>query len=138
MSAFVVSDGTMQKVVTALCEDHESCEDADKLGRDLFRLNEAAVNHRYAACKHVTPQEGKGEGWTWKVSGALRNCHRVPVDRATACAWLKAMHCLKYQLSEGEQFTNTLLFERLSRRIRTFESSIISNLPEYDAAPWSE
>jgi hypothetical protein len=137
MSAFVVRDATMQKVVSALRQDNESCEDADKLGRDLFALNEDAVDHRYAAHPLVTPRQGSDYwDWTWRGSSANHNGHGVPIQLALACDWLKAMHCLRYQCSEGEQFEKTDLYVRLTKRIHQFESAIVCGLPEYDQADW--
>ena len=136
MSAFIVSEETMQKVVSAMLASHEACEDADRLGRKLFALNESAVNYRYAARPQSEPQAGDYSAWSWRVTSPLRNSEGVPQDRAIACEWLKVMHCLRYQMSEGEQFEQTALYQRLHKRIHEFEYAIVSSLPEYDAAAW--
>lgn len=132
MSAFVVSDRTMQVCVTALHNRQLACEDADKLGRDLFALNERAVNWRYDG----VDKPDSPSGWEWKVTCPLVHGDGIPVDRKLACEWLKALHCLRYQLTEGEQFIEHDLYKRIEKRAHQIESYLAQSLPEYQNAPW--
>lgn len=133
MSAFVVSRETMQVCVTALHDRMSDCRNADQLGRDLFALNEQAVNWRYPN----GPQDvGLYAEWQWRVTCPLVDGNGIPVDRKTACQWLKALHCLRYQLTEGEKFETHNLYKRIMERIRQIETSIVCQLPEYNEAPW--
>lgn len=134
MSAFVISRETMQVVVTALRDPNNAAEDADKLGRDLFALNERAVEWRYN--QEADAEPSSYADWIWRVASPLLDGYGAPVYRKTACEWVKALHCLRYQLSEGEPFETHSLYLRIQQRIRELESGIVHNLPEYDAAPW--
>ena len=123
--------------MSALLREHEPCEAADQLGRDLFALNEAAVNYRYAASPHVPQQAGDYSGWSWRGTGAEDNGDGVPGSLTVACDWLKALHCLRYQCTEGEPFERHILYARLTQRIGEFETAIVRGLPEYDTAAWN-
>ena len=77
MSAFVVSDSCMQYCVSALNPDRASCEDADRLGRELFELNEKAVAYRYGHVQHPAPSE-----WRWKLTCPMMHARAsLPADR---------------------------------------------------------
>ena len=47
MSAFIVSDRTMQAAVAALDDQNQPCAQLDQLGLELYKLNDAAVQSRY-------------------------------------------------------------------------------------------
>jgi len=126
----------MQRCVSAMQKPNLACEDADQLGRDLYELNRQAVQCRYP---QDAPDEVPGavipDGWKWRVTSVLHNGHGIPEDRATACDWLKALHCLSYQCSEGD-VPESPLYQQIDRRIRQIEAHLACSLPEYDAAPW--
>ena len=134
MSAFIVSPETMQRCISALHKHEQPCEEADRLGRELFALNVKAVQYRYPD----SPVESleKWTQWTWRVSCPLIDGHGMPDDRAVACDWLKALHCLVYQLSEGDEVPGTTLYARVQGRIAEIENHIAMSLPEYEAAAW--
>ena len=134
MSAFIVSDRTMQLAVAALRVPTQSCEDADNLGRELYALNLQAVNHRYGG-RH-TPGEEINPEWQWKGTYPLVGYANIPEDLATACEWVKALHCLRYQMSEGDAVPATAHYAEITARIRQIEAHIVTRLPEYDSAPW--
>ena len=141
MSAFIVSNQTMQHCVTALTTDQHSCEDADQLGRDLFRLNIQAVNHRYQDSQPETKDQMTDDldayaGWKWKLTINRTNAQGGPEDRAVACQQLKSLHCLRYQMSEGEDVPATALYRDIERRTVELARLIVTGLPEYDAAEW--
>ena len=138
MSAFIVSPETMQRCVTAMHHRHEPCAHADQLGRELFKLNMRAVAHRYP---NDTPStlpgmdEEMAEIWTWRVDCPLLH-YDCPDDLGIACDQLKALHCLRYQLTEGDEVPATSLYGQIERRIQELEGHIVTRLPEYKAAAW--
>lgn len=134
MSAFIVSNRTMQRAVTALRNPNHTCEDADRLGRELYALNLQAVNHRYKG-RH-TPGEVIDPEWTWNLTQPLTGYGNIPEDMTIACQWLKALHCLHYQMTEGDAVPATALYADITARIRQIETHIVTNLPEYNAADW--
>jgi len=131
MSAFIVSPETMQRCVSALHHRHDPCAQADQLGRELFKLNAQAVAHRYGKCDEI-PEESD---WTWRVDcpSLYYDC---PDDLGIACDQLKALHCLRYQLTEGDEVPATSLYGQIKRRIQELEGHIVTRLPEYKAAAW--
>lgn len=135
MSAFVVSDRTMQRVVSAMKKLEGSCEDADQLGRDLFELNRQAVAHRYPQ-EATRILENDTAGWTWSVTCPLGDGRGLPSDRTVCCEWLKAMECLHYQMSEGDAVPTSPLYAQLEKRINEYKSHVVHWLPEYEAAAW--
>ena len=129
MSAFIVSDSTMQSAVSAMHSPRHSCEDADVLGQKLYDMNHKAVQARY-------PSRGYGATvFKWKPSGHLANGNNIPEDLTTACQWLKALHCLRYQCSEGD-VPEMLLYKALEKTIHQFESHLATIHPEYKQAEW--
>lgn len=141
MSAFVVSDRTMQQCVSALTTDRQSCEDADQLGRDLYRLNVLAVNHRYRDSRpeiqeRMTDEPDAYAEWRWKVNNVVGDAAMLPENRVVACQQLKALHCLRYQMSEGEEVPASALYHDVERRTVELARQIVSGLPEYDKATW--
>lgn len=136
MSAYVVSSETVQLCVTAL---HSACapkiwnpEEANELGRALFLLNEQAVNYRYPNRDQST---GTYSDWVWHPAMPLLDCYGMPINRRLACQWVKALRNLRYQLTEGEQFTSHRLYVMIDGKIRDIEESIVIGLPDYkDAA----
>lgn len=134
MSAFIVEDTTIDKVVTFLRDDSDSewarrelaedfkldiagtPEDAQLLGAALVAMNTRAVNARY--------RENE-------VATAYRYC---PATAPTIVA-LKAMRCLVYQCSEGD-VPATPLYKFLDDFSKQVALRLVSRMPAYDAAPW--
>jgi hypothetical protein len=119
MSAFIVSEACMHKVVSALHDERASCEDCDRLGRELYAMNARAVAARYRDRVVV------GDGSTYRYSP------RVP----TPIEALKALECLRCQCTEGDMDRETL-YSRLTDRINDLRADIVRELPEYSVAPW--
>ncbi len=126
MSAFQVSNETINRVLHLLDLDHCGCVrtlghslDYDAKGQALWQLNSDAVNYRYRQSK-----EPLFEQFKWSP----RNYSLFEM--------LKAGECWRYQCSEGEQFESHNLYSEVSESIRSLRSLIVSRLPEYDAVPW--
>jgi hypothetical protein len=139
MSAFMVADETINRVITSLSWKitksqwlKKKVEDAlqidtskhnweEDLGHAMFELNIAGVNDRY----------GDNEA---KKFRALN--YRYAPARGSQIQVLKSLQCWLYQCMEGEvvkkplyQFFNTFIEPHLM-------NSIISDLPEYNSAEW--
>ena len=139
MSAYIVEDGTINRVVTWLSWEITlsrwlkiKVEDAlkidtskhnweEELGHAMFELNIAGVNDRY----------GENEA---KKFRALN--YRYAPAHGSKIQVLKSLQCWLYQCMEGEvvkkplyQFFDTFIKPHLM-------SSIISDLPEYKRAEW--
>lgn len=140
MSAFIVSEPTMQKVVCGIqrvakdwthlrtlvgVKDNE-CTEWDTLGARLFNLNRYAVTERYGNSDHW-PLE------SYETCFVASNAFSGFTD--IQC--LKAMKCLRYQCSEGDTDTKPL-YLALEACITALMSNIIDDLPEYAEAKWGE
>lgn len=136
MSAFIVSDHTMQRVVRGMYPAWCSSDAFSHYGRELYRLNAEAMRVRYG---HDPADYADLENWEYnpclRICGILDR-DDIPENLAEACGILKAMHCLLYQCSEGEQLTEQAAYKALQKRIHLYEATIVDRLPEYDAAPW--
>jgi hypothetical protein len=128
MSSFIVSDGTISRVVELLDLDTMSMEIkrrnsmgggvGDKLGRELWQLNSAATGWRYST------EPDKLPAFKYK-----------PNPHLTPAALVKAAHCWMYQCSEGE-FEEHELFIRVKAYTQRVESAIVGSLRGYETAEW--
>lgn len=138
MSAFIVSDAVMQKVVRAISVSRnsswsqpfagisvKSANDLDRIGAALFDMNDEAVSQRYGD----EPQHA-GEGWKF-------NNNFAPMSTNEKVAASKAMQCLIYQCSEGDVMDNGL-FAALKAEAAYLAEDIIASLPAYADAAWGE
>src|SRR6266581_8742679 len=139
MSAFMVEDQTINRVVTWLTRevstqfsyigriarkydvDLVSEKWDEKLANAMFQLNCDGVNARYG--------EGEAEkfrplNFTFKPEG---NTFRVQV--------LKSLQCWKYQCSEGD-VPRTKLYRFFEEVENYLALKIVMDLPEYDKAKW--
>jgi len=130
MSAFIVSDGTMDLVVSAaikIAEDRGNgqfaniltrrSEAGDLIGAKLYALNHEAVAQRYDEGESSTP-------YRWQPAGYQNRVR-----------WYKAIQCLRYQCAEGDA-PETPLYAELTALERIVASYIIDELPAYKEAPW--
>lgn len=120
MSAFVISDKTMHRCVSAFSENKAS-EDCDEIGRNLFKMNNDAVESRYQDRHPDTFYDPEK--------------YRYRVMFPDKLNQVKALHCLRYQCSEGD-VPECDLYKELESKIREIESRIVHSLPEYEALPW--
>ena len=135
MSAFMVLDKTINRVITFLKDDQESKwfrsehyslnsrhtdEEWAELGQALFQMNIDGVDSRY----------GIGE-----AAGFRPLDYKFSYEFATKIQVLKSLDCLLYQCSEGE-VPKTPLFKALNDYSNFLAHSIVGRLPDYDKAEW--
>ena len=140
MSAFVVDDRTINRVVTWLSEQRTDSQyhreilketglnllsegAAAQLAQDMRILNCDAVNQRYAHIKdHGMIPVGDLQ---WTYENTIRPMQVY-----------KSLRCWLYQCAEGHVPQRPLykLLERLATRLA---HEIVCDLPEYDKAEWS-
>lgn len=117
MSAFVVNNMTIHRCLEGLVFAKLAFGYSPTLGQKLLDLNARAVNERY---------EENEEAPKFKI------VHDVPVSKISA---VKALHCLRYQCSEGD-VPKDPLFKKISRAIEILSEDIVCNLPEWNEEPW--
>jgi hypothetical protein len=126
MSAFVVSPSVIDKVVGYMYDgqhrenERVQCYTSDQLnelGKTLYGMNMDAVNQRYEESNEPPEYEYR-----------QRNCNRHET--------LKAMHCLRYQCTEGN-VPECALYAKLTEAIHSLADDIVTDSPEWDAAPWN-
>jgi hypothetical protein len=129
MSAFIVEDATISKIVTFIngwCDadwyrssfekagvDHH---DPEAFGTALAQMNQDAVCQRY--------QDEPAE-LTYRYQPVL----------ASKVAVYKAIQCLSYQCAEGN-VPERPLYQLLEKLEACLAGDIIRELPEYDKAVW--
>jgi hypothetical protein len=116
MSAFIVNNNTIHRCLMGLCYAKLSFEYNKELGQKLLELNARAVAQRY---------EEPEEKVVFKGS-------KFPVSPIGA---VKALHCLRYQCSEGD-VPQDPLFKKISRAIEILSEDIVCNLPQWNEEPW--
>ena len=117
MSVFLVTNETINRVVSAMLAENEACEDGDKLGAELLRMNHEALAARY------------GDSVPSDVTFRYRHESYMKHNR------LKAMACLHYQCSEGD-VPDCDLYQRLEKAIDDLAYDIATSTQEYNDAPW--
>ena len=141
MSAFIVEDKTINKIVTwfrreiyrreSSCIDHLAKKyDIDlisdlwdePLAKAMFALNCNAVNARY----------GEGEAEKFRP---LDYTYR-PEPYLTLIEVFKALQCWLYQCCEGDIPETSKLYQFFREIENYLARKIVSNLPEYDNAEW--
>lgn len=139
MSAFLVSDGTMDRVVSAISKMRGRTSQAgapvfagvvlqgeraeDEIAQKLYSMNAQALSARYGDDEKELSL-AFFRSYRWQPRG-----YNKPVE------WFKALQCLLYQCSEGD-VPQSALFKELDRLCRELADEIISTLPAYRAAPW--
>jgi hypothetical protein len=139
MSAFVVNDATINKVVsflafnqmksrhywpTRVLKDHYDLtndEDAHRLAHDMFELNVIAVDQRY----------GEGEAADFRpLNFEYRSIMPPP-----AIVVYKALQCWHYQCSEGD-VPERELYQLMDSIHNDLAHEIIHDMPQYEQAAW--
>ena len=139
MSAFIVEDTTINRVVTWLkregapshftldrlarkyCVDLASDQWDEKLARAMFQLNCDGVNARY----------GEGEAGKFRPL----NFTYKPEGDTFLVQVLKSLQCWKYQCSEGD-VPETKLYQFFEEVEHHLALQIVIRSPEYDKAKW--
>lgn len=137
MSAFVVKDKTINRVVTFLSMgrdldwirrllasngyDLETDTGKKKLADDMFSLNVKGVDARY----------GEGEANHFRP---LNFAYRLEPHFSTITAY-KSLGCWLYQCQEGDIAEESALYKLMSQVKGLIAEHIVSGLAEYDKAP---
>lgn len=160
MSAFVVGENTMDRVVAVICGETrwgymlrefagtripDNPEAMTEIGRKLYAMNCWAVGERYPDCKgrdlpgieggHKLPTKYKFRGERLRGKGGVN-------DRDGGMDWIqnyKSLICLVYQCSEGdieEREPHKALYAELAKVCGILAEHILARTPEYDAAEW--
>jgi hypothetical protein len=137
MSAYVVDDSTINKIVSFLNAkamgydgrhrykiegyDLSKEDDCERLANDMFALNVAGVNARY----------GEGEAAKFRP---LNFIYRFQIPQPVIPT-LVALECFLYQCAEGD-IVNHPLYLALRRLESAMCQAIVHALPEYSRASW--
>jgi hypothetical protein len=104
------------------------------IGRALFKMNIEAVMQRYPDCR---ADPSHLPGWdgcqTMPETYDFNDWRPMTVADLTGC--LEALHCLRYQCSEGN-VPETDLFAALQSACTLLAETIIETLPNYTRAAW--
>jgi hypothetical protein len=145
MSAFVIDEGTMNRVVRAICHknrygqvirkfmgiDTSERDAPTRIGRLLFTLNIEAVMQRYPDCEE---KPGKLPGSY--DAPVLPQTYRAKINpMGTLVDGYKAVRCLIYQCSEGD-VDQSECYRALDAAAGEIAHCIVSGLPAYEAAGW--
>lgn len=121
MSAFIISDQTMHRVVHAFAKHHDiaamDCASLDELGRRFYILNAAAVAARYGEADEPA------------------DYRYAPLGEVPLVHMYKALDCLIYQCSEGD-VPERPDYAMLTCMRAKLAMQIVHASPEYDRAPW--
>jgi hypothetical protein len=138
MSAFIVEDETINRVIGALkgfdrqspiakrlreelSLDLTTRQSRHELGTAMFALNCNAIEQRY----------GAGEA---KEFRALDYSYRPTT--ATLVQAYKSLRCWLYQCSEGDVKETSLLYQTMSALTGDLAEEIVEKLPAYEKAEW--
>jgi len=119
MSAFLVENETINKVVSYMLPDNASHADGTTLGAKLLTMNHVALKERY--------------GDKMPESVKFRYKYKSYVGRVRQCIVIKAMRCLRYQCSEGN-VPESDLYKQLVKSLHQLALDIVDKLPEYESA----
>jgi hypothetical protein len=145
MSAFFCNDVTLTKCVTAILGATERFGDYSWSNAHEDRWPRAAVEHRREMGSAI------GRALRRMNDDALFQRYNDRVPRGDLAYeypedppsqpiihCLKALHCFSYQCLEGNVPETNPLYDELKQVIGLVADSIVSSLPEYDAAPWGD
>ena len=138
MSAFIVEDKTINKIVTWLAYSQDASWDRrqiEKLGYDLskrFSVEKLAKDMFALNCRAVDARYGQGEAEKFReLNFQFREEHME-----TEISILKAINCWHYQCSEGREIPEHPLYKAMDRLSNGIAQGIVSRLPQYDKAVW--
>jgi hypothetical protein len=117
MSAWIVSEKLISLLVNEASKAQTiNGEDPSALGQMLWEENHKSINARYTSRVEVCPR------FTFKR----------PATSYGPLAVIKQIDCYEYQSCEHDGWKDS----KARRFCRDLKSRLISNMPEYDAAPW--
>lgn len=134
MSAFMVEDKTINRIISYLCNGAEreiphatrgislfTKEDKEVFGKSLFDLNIAGVNARY----------GEGEAEKFRP---LDYCYCSELPPHTVQAY-KSLQCFLYQCSEGN-VPEDPLYKKMEGIVNALAHHIVNDLKIYQESKW--
>lgn len=131
MSAYVVEDRTIDRILTYLTMDAEAVPsllprvaaaagarpgDASAIGRALLAMNVRAVNARYS-------EHAAAPAYTWTPA------------MADDAQYAKSLDCYMYQCSEGD-VPDEPLYAAMEHVRRFLGADLVRRLPDYEEAEW--
>ena len=123
MSAFMVSERTMHRVIYGMVENGViPAEEGTPEGRRFYRMNVDAMRARYP--KENYPLD---LALSYTYSRSLGHCSNIEA--------LKAVNCLLYQCMEGD-VPRSDLYQYLESVLTKLAFAIACALPEYKEAAW--
>lgn len=146
MSAFIVTDTTMQWVVAGI-QSYRSYRRGNlqgslapfgaitvptELGKALFEMNADAFEQRYGERDPVPEFRFRGEVFALSQYASGGQVY----DRTKALRAVKAIHCLGYQCCEGD-VPQRDLYKALKLMGKEISDLIVRALPEYDEESWN-
>lgn len=135
MSSFLVSNRCLNSILSLFYFENttraklpagidNTCEGLEELGRKLLDLNIDATCVRYSDKKYV---KGKKDFLNFIMD----------VKQVSKIESAKALHCLRYQCSEGS-IERKKLYKWLTLVVNQVDAEIVSELPKYVSAPWGD
>lgn len=116
--------------------DEKGNADAQKVYKELYKLNYAAFNKRYEGRHQETLEECN----EWAEGYDEYNEANIYGDVESSVAWycqlLKSCQCWLYQCCEGEELENSIVYQTVKAIINGIKDKIIRELPEYQDAEW--
>ncbi len=138
MSAFIVEDETINKIVTWLVHGRETGWYQgliEKLGYDLSKplsVEKLAKDMFFLNCKAVDARYGKAQAEGFRP---LDFKYREDFNFSEMSVF-KSINCWHYQCSEGDEVPNDPLYLTWEKISHWIAHSIVSRMPAYNAAPW--
>lgn len=140
MSAYIVEDVVINAIVGYLRTDRDGAwlrhrikeagfDLEDKTQAGCIALGQALynLNHRACGIRYPGSDELPGEGAIPYIYRRMSAIERIPA--------LKALHCLKYQCSEGDAVHDPI-YKLLEDIEISWMCKIVRALPAYDRAAW--
>jgi hypothetical protein len=136
MSAYMVDDKTINRIVSYLYQEQDSHWTRGRLAREcgvpmiaggpelgalMFALNIQGVNARY----------GDGEASNFRPLD-----YQYEYELCTKMQALKSLQCWRYQCSEGD-VPETVLYKIMDDYSHRLAESIVDALPAYEKAEWA-
>ena len=140
MSAYIVENETIDRIVTGLARLNNNCypeismltsfrvgrsvgriADCTKLGKELLAMNTDAVNLRYPGTQDTAPAYKFNSSSAWQLK---------------LIQFYKSLQCFLYQCTEGKEIETRKLFIELTEIKNNIARAIVNALPEYQDANW--
>ena len=141
MSSFLVSDKTINNIVTGLTSNiwieglmweypfkNLTGEELNNLGRELLKLNHYALNQRYK-------EKINNQRYKEKINNKEINKYVFSYQSSSLLQFIKNLNCFLYQCSEGKTI-NKKMFKLLTKIQQCFYYKVVSGLEDYKKSEW--